>query len=295
VVDVDFQQFAIRRGDREVAHIHGEDLSVAMRAGALDLEHGLEDLDLRIDVPPSQVDFATYTSYLPKSPFRIDRGEGTLRSWFEYSEATGEGKGEVEIAVAGAAGAAGDLGIGGDVRLHTLVKNADLEARRFDISGSSLELRNVRVTKPGGAVESEDWWATFATSTGALEMREPLEAEIGVHARMRDAKPFLTALASQRKVLFWIDELVRVEDVEGRAVIVVDGHSLAARDVDISGRRLDIEGDIRVAGEERDGLLLIEYGPLSTALEMAGHEREWKLVNARRWFEDRRGARRHPF
>jgi hypothetical protein len=294
VLDLDFEQFAIRRGEREIAHIHGEDLRVALGARVLDLERGLQDLHLRVDVPPSRVDFAAYDSYLPKSPFRIERGEGTLRSWFEYSEATAQGKGEVEMSVDGASGAAGDLGIGGDVRLHTLIKSGDLDAKRFDVSGSSLELRNVRVTKPGGGVESEGWWATFATETARLEMKEPLEAEIAVRSRMRDAKPFLTALASQRKALFWIDELLGVKDVEGRAVIVVDGQSLAARDVAISGRKLDIEGDIQFTGKRRDGLLFIEYGPFSTALEMTGAEREWKLFHARRWFEARRMERRHP-
>ena len=83
------------------------------------------------------------------------------------------------------------------MRLHTLVKSGDLDARRFDVSGSSLELRNVRVTKPGGGVESEGWWATFATGNARLDMKEPLEAEVAVHARMRDAKPLLTALAAQ--------------------------------------------------------------------------------------------------
>ena len=288
VVDVDFEQFAIRRGEREVAHIHGEDLRVALNARAFDLEHGLEDLDLRIDVPPSRVDFAAYNSYLPKSPFRIDRGQGTLRSWFEYSDDAKAGKGEVEMSVIGASGAAGDLGVGGDLKLHTLVKSGDLEAKRFDITGSSLELENVRVTKPGGGVESEGWWATFATERANLEMKEPLEAEIAVRARMRDAKPFLTALASQRKALFWIDELIGVKDVEGRAVIDVDGQALAAREVAITGRRLDIEGDIRIVGKQREGLLFIEYGPFSTALEMDGDEREWKLFHARRWFEERR-------
>jgi hypothetical protein len=152
----------------------------------------------------------------------------------------------------------------------------------------------VRVTKPGGGVESEGWWATFATETAHLEMQEPLEAEIAVRARMRDAKPFLTALASQRKALFWIDELIGVKDVEGRAVIGVDGQSLSARDVAITGRRLAIEGDIRVSGKRREGLLFIEYGPFSTALEMTGQEREWKLFHARRWFEERRSAPRQP-
>ena len=79
VVDVDFEQFAIRRGERELAHIHGENLRVALEARAFDLERGLEDLDLRVDVPPSRVDFAAYNSYLPKSPFHIERGTGTLR------------------------------------------------------------------------------------------------------------------------------------------------------------------------------------------------------------------------
>jgi hypothetical protein len=291
VVDVDFGQFSIRRGEREVAHVHGEGLSVALTARSLDLEHGLEGLDLRVDVPPSRVDFAAYNSYLPKSPFRIEGGDGTLSTWFEYSEAESEGHGEVEITVAGASGTAGELGIGGDVKLHTLIKSADVGARRFDVSGSSLELRNVRVTKPGGGVESDGWWATFATGAANLEMQEPLVATAAVRARMRDAKPLLTALASQRKVLFWIDELIGVKDIVGSAQLQVDGQSLAARDVAITGRRLEIEGDIRFAGKHRDGLLFIEYGPFSTGLEIVGTEREWKLFHARRWFEERRSAR----
>jgi hypothetical protein len=125
-------------------------------------------------------------------------------------------------------------------------------------------------------------------------MKEPVEAEIAVLGKMRDAHPFLTALASQKKILFWIDDLISVRDLEGRATVEVDGQSLAARDVAITGNHLEIEGDIRLSGPSRDGLLFIEYGPFSTALEIDGAEREWKLFRARRWFEARREARRHP-
>ena len=122
--------------------------------------------------------------------------------------------------------------------------------RRFDVSGSSLELRNVRVTKPGGEVESEGWWATFATGTARLDMKEPLEAEAAVHGRMRDAKPFLIALAAQHKALFWVDELSEREghrgsgDDRGRR-----SRSIAARDLVIKGRKLAIEGDVAVEGK----------------------------------------------
>ena len=292
VIDVDFEQFGIRRGEREVAHIQGEGLRVALTAAALDLERGLQDLDLRVDVPASRVDFAAYNSYLPKSPFHIESGSGTLSSWFEYSEKSASGRGEVDLSVQGASAMAGTLGVGGDLRLHSQVTSGDLDAKRFDVSGSSLELRNVRVTKRSGEVESDGWWATFALGKARLDMTEPLEAEVAVHARMRDAKPFLTALASQRKVLFWIDELLDVKDVEGRALVDVDGKTIAARDVDIRGRRLTIEGDIAVEGKSRDGLLFIEYGPFSTGIELGGGESEWKLFRARRWYEARRSERR---
>ena len=291
VIDVDFEQFGIRRGEREVAHIQGEGLKVALTAAALDLERGLQDLDLRVDVPPSRVDFAAYNSYLPKSPFHIEDGSGTLSSWFEYSEEEASGRGEVDLSVKGASAVAGTLGVGGDLRLHSQVTSGDLDAKRFDISGSSLELRNVRVTKRSGEVESDGWWATFALGKARLDMTEPLEAEVAVHARMRDAKPFLTALASQKKVLFWIDELLDVKDVEGRALVDIDGKTIAARDLDIRGRKLTIEGDIAVEGKSRDGLLFIEYGPFSTGIELAGGESEWKVFRARRWFEARRSDR----
>jgi hypothetical protein len=290
-LDVDFDQFAIRRGEREVAHIHGENLRVALEASAFDLERGLEDLDLRVDLPPSRVDFTAYDSYLPKSPFQIKGGSGTLASWFEYSEDDESARGEVDLSVAGASAIAGSLGFGGDLRLHTTINSGDLATQRFDVSGSSLELRNVRVTKAGGAVESEGWWATFATGKARLDMKEPLAAEVVVNGRMRDAKPFLTALAAQRKVLFWIDELVSAKDIEGRATIDVDGKTMAARNLDIRGRKLTIEGDIAVEGRSRDGLLFIEYGPFSTGVELGGGESEWKLFRARRWFDERRSER----
>jgi hypothetical protein len=291
-IAVAFGQFGIRRGAREVAHIHGERLSVALTADALDLEHGLQDLDLRVEVPPSRVDFVAYNSYLPKSPFTIEGGRGTLSSWFEYSESAASGRGEVDLSVKSASAIAGTLGVGGDVRLHSNVTSGDLDAKRFDLSGSSLELRNVRVTKRSGEVESDGWWATFALGKAQVDMTEPIDAEVQVHGRMRDTKPFLTALASQKKVLFWIDELLNVKDVEGRALIDIDGKTIAARDIDIRGRKLTIEGDVAVEGKSRDGLLFIELGPLSTGIELGGGEREWKLFRARRWFEERRSERR---
>ena len=46
-----------------------------------------------------------------------------------------------------------------------------------------------------------------------------------MHGRMRDAKPFLIALAAQKKALFWVDDLLNAKDIEGRAKIDVHGQS----------------------------------------------------------------------
>ncbi|HVR30585.1 MAG TPA: hypothetical protein VMS86_13755 [Thermoanaerobaculia bacterium] len=289
---VGFDQFAIRRGEREVAHVRGQDLRVVISARAIDLEKGFADLDLRVDVPTSRVDFVTYNSYLPASSMRIERGEGTIRSWFEYSEDRGMGRGEVEIEVLGAAGVVGDLGLDGDLKLHTLIRGGDFAARRFDVSGSSVELSNVRVTSPGGNVESDGWWAAIDTSTARLDMKEPLGAEIMVRGRLRDAKPFLTFLASRRKALFWLDELVRVKDLAGAALLGLDGQGLSARDLEITGNRLEIYGDLGYERGERDGLLYFKYGPFAAALEIVQGERDWKLFHPWRWFDDKRRARR---
>jgi hypothetical protein len=293
-LDVGFDQFAIRRGERELAHVHGQDLRVAIAARAIDLERGFEDLDLRVDLPPSRVDFAVYNTYLPKSSFRVERGEGTLSSWFEYSEGSGAGRGEVELAVSGAAGAFGDLGLSGDLRLHTALRGQrdDFADRRFDVSGSSLELSKVSVTKPGGAVESRDWWATLAAATAQLDFEEPLRAEVALHGRMRDAEPILAAIASRQEALFWLDELVRVEDLAGKAKLKVDGKAFSARELAITGDRLEIFGDFDSAGGRREGLMYFKYGPFAAALEIAGKQRDWKLTHPWRWFDDKRRAKR---
>ena len=288
---VSFDEFAIRRAARAVAHVRGEGLEVAIAARAIDLEHGFEDLDLRVDVPPSRVDFVAYNDYLPQGSMRIEGGHGTIRSWFEYTERERAGRGEVAIEVAGAAGRFGELGLDGDLKLVTSIQGGDFGARSFDVSGSSVELSNVRVRGMDGGIESEGWWATLATGRARLDLREALGAEVVLHGRLRDAKPILTALASRNKSLFWLDELFAVRDVAGRTLLVLDGQEVSARDLTITGDRLEVQGDLGYAGGEREGLLYLKYGPFAAALEITGGAREWKLLHPWRWFDGKRRER----
>jgi hypothetical protein len=108
--------------------------------------------------------------------------------------------------------------------------------------------------------------------------------------RSADSSPYVRAVAQRRPLAPWIQRLLQVPSVAGRARL-----SLGSEDLWIRGLRLTA-GGVEVAmtvhrGREGDwGALFARYGQLSFAMDFGAEERTVRLLGARRWYFEATGT-----
>lgn len=107
---------------------------------------------------------------------------------------------------------------------------------------------------------------------------------------MRDSSPLTAYLESRRPMLRWVEGALTVRDVEMEAHLRADSELYRLRDARVTGRRLEILGELRIGEDEHSGLFHIQLGPLSAGLEMLDGTKDFKLFGSRKWFEEKRSG-----
>jgi hypothetical protein len=285
-----FDRFELHRAGQSAAYLQGTGFSLVATVPGLDLGAPPPDFDLTIDLPSSEVPhLAVYNDLLPPAAgFGFDRGAGRLGAHFELSTRAGAGGGgTVELAGDGVAAHFEELGLTGGFALHARLAAADLEARRFGVAGTRLELERVAVV--GRPPDPEGpWWARVELTSGRVDLRTPLEVDsVGLSFAMRDSAPLVALFGEKKSVIKLAAPLLEVEDVSGGAVLSIAGGRFELRRVEIGSDRLELEADLCFGPRQKRGLFYASRGRLRAAAELRDGERDWKFLRAREWYEEK--------
>jgi hypothetical protein len=291
-IAVRFDDFTISRTPGDRVSIEGQGFDIRATVHDPALGHGFQELDLAIELPPSRLtNFDVYNFYFPpESGLRLGRGSGTLRASLAIHSATHTGQGEIELAGRDVDVQFEDLHIVGDLRaLGRLSETTprgdtvDDDAYVFDIGGSELELNRVH-TSSSPSSEPGDWWAKLSIDRGTMTLGEPLALQAHVGASMRDSGPLVAVFTERNRLAKWFDGLLTVKDVRGAAELEL-GQAIELRDLQVTGRHMELQGRLRLGQGTKRGLLFAKLGLLSVGVKLEGAKRDWKLLNARDWFE----------
>lgn len=289
VLDARLASFELRRRGAPQPHVRGTDLTFHATSPDLDLTETKPDYSIVLDLPPSEItDLRFYNSYLPGDGIELVSGAATIAVHLELSTERDTGSGDLRLEGKQIKARFGDLDVIGDLTVATHLAGADVEARRFDLSGSRLSLDHVSVGDQAGA-DAGTWWARFELPEGKVHWTEPLALDVRARAQVRDSRPIITLLAAKKPLLRWMKPLLRVQDLELALDLESVGESLAIDNLLLTGKGLEIRADLRVDKRAPRGFIFLHRGPLSAALELADGERGWKLLHARRWYEQQTG------
>ena len=217
---------------------------------------------------------------------RFDGGAGVLSGDLSLDAAGDVGHGTLRIAGRGTRMFLAGLQLRGDVDLGVRLRRADLKRRAFVADGSTLQVRNVSFTEPGGEAR-RGWWARARFGRARLDIDTPLDAGGQAEVTMKDVG-FLLALFSRKKEYpGWVYKLLDAgqAQVQGRVqwrddVLVLD--RLQARN-----DRYEVLARLRLQGGQRQGDLYAKWRALSLGVEMQGTERTFHPVRARAWYDSR--------
>ena len=94
-----------------------------------------------------------------------------------------------------------------------------------------------------------------------------------------------------KEVKEWIkifDGILTVEDVEGTAYIRVADKRLSVNGLELSGDKLEVLAELDIEDGERAGIFWGKLGIFSLGVERIGEEADWKMINGREWYEEKR-------
>ena len=238
---------------------------------------------IHIDVPEGALpDVHSFDAYLAKDgDIHLVRGHGTIRA-----HATIEGpnaRGEAALALVGTEMRMKDGRIWGDLNLDAKIPKANLASRDLDLTGSHVEVANLR----SGQSKDARPWAAKATLA-------PMHAKLGPHfaidghvtASCQDARPIVDLLASRSPLPAWAGDLVSTQSVLVRADVRTAPSLIEVRNVrGVVSDRFDLAADYVTRGDHSHSAFLVTSGPLSIGIEAQDGSSHVVLAGTRDWFE----------
>ena len=288
---LEFSSFRVTRRGHRQAHVRGRDLSIE----AVNGEPRLIERDLftpkrvEIRIPEAEVpDLSFYNAYLPgNSGLALTGGSGRMTATFRAAAPDWNGTGDLRLEARGVAGRFEGRPMRGDLLVRTRIRDADFRGRRFDVSGTKIDL--TRVSVPGA--RGGDWWARAHLDRAVIEPGAPVFLRAKVESTLSDPRPLFAFVApeTRNRVLRWMDDLMTqgvgaVADVSvGDGAVVIDGLA-------VSGGKANIQGRLRFGGAPKEGILYASYGRWDVGVELEGARRDWKILRPKKWFANQMGT-----
>lgn len=290
-----FDSFSASVGDA-LALVEGEGFTIDVASDDVSLAAPFTTALVTVDLPESALpDVARFGALLPGGlGFGLTGGTATVSAHLVASS-DGVGAGTLEVDATAVRAVFDDLGFQFDLEVHGVLADARLGESWYDLTGTTVELRRAGLADRGadGAFAHRGggtWWSTIRVADGWLRLGRPVTLDTTLELRSADSSPYVRAVAQRRPLAPWIQRLLQVPSVAGRARL-----SLGSEDLWIRGLRLTA-GGVEVAmtvhrGREGDwGALFARYGQLSFAMDFGAEERTVRLLGARRWYFEATGT-----
>jgi hypothetical protein len=268
--------------DPKAIFVQGENLRLDLDgAGTLATMHDSLQARLRFDdarVP----DLRAHNRYLPATQVRVLGGSGSLSGDLHLDAAGQVGEGNVRVRGRQAQLQAAGLALAGDLDLDARLRRAELQGKRFDLSGSTLRLQGVRY---GDGARQRDWWATLRVPQGRIAAAPATQADAQVQMQLRDAGPVLAVFAQRSDAPAWLLKLVDAGQLDARGQLRWSKDALWLDRLHAENQRVSLRARLRVGDAGTQGDLYARWGVLGVGVALRGEQRQWHLLNAREWYE----------
>ncbi len=288
-INLVFDQFGLRRkGDTEPL-VTGEGLRLQAKASELGLVKGLGGLELLLEIPDSEVpDISFLASRLPKAMgVSIDEGKAILNGRMQVSGSEKEVQGNFQLLGENLKGNFRNMDYEMDMQLNSRISGKQLDDFRVELKGTEFKLFNGIFDQE--TVEVEDlWWMTVSVPDGYANLAEPLELAADVEMSMKDTRAIIAMFAEVKDWIRHFDGILTVKDVKGNARVSAAEQQLSVRRLELDGDRLEFMAELQLAEGQNNGIFWGKLGILSFGLERIGEETDWKMINGRKWYEEKR-------
>ncbi|MDP2310207.1 MAG: hypothetical protein Q8P18_29595 [Pseudomonadota bacterium] len=289
-IGVEFLDFAISLDGDATPHVKGQGFAVSATTADVALNRPFTSLDIVLELPEAEIpDVGVYNAYMPQDlGLVLKTGTGTVRGHLEVSTAQSLCHGELFLDGRAVLATLDELTLSGDVAVHAVVPSGNLETGKYDISGTSLELRKIRVISGGSTREGKDdskaWWAQIKLPKGSVAVGAPIFLDGTLDVKFRDTVPFITVFSEKQPLPGWIRGLLGVEPVSGKARIRLGDDVLRVTDFQLFAGQFEVLLELR-RRKEMVGKLYARFGKLSLGMGMENKKSHIQVFNAKKWYD----------
>lgn len=231
-------------------------------------------------------ELAVFNPYLPNDTLRFAGGSGVLSGDLRLDGEGEVGRGtlrvdgrQVRLAVAG-------IDLRGDVTVDGRLRRGNLQKGEFELDDTTVSVRNVAFTEPGGAVHS-GWWATLTIDSGRAEWKRPSSASGQVQARMRDVGFLLAMFADRTDFPSWTGKVIDAGEARLRGKWLWKGNRLVLDQARAENDRFTVDARLSLEEQRKRGDLYLQWGVLGVGVELHDGGRRFHLRKAREWYDGR--------
>jgi len=114
---------------------------------------------------------------------------------------------------------------------------------------------------------------------------KPITADGPVNIKMHDTKPVVALISEFTKPPKWMSLMPNVKNVEGQLDLDMAITYTEVNNVVITGDKLELLGDVRMADKVANGRIFARYGIASAGIALTDGKAKLHLAKPRKWFE----------
>ncbi|MDV9044013.1 hypothetical protein [Stenotrophomonas sp. RAC2] len=282
---IQLPRFTARPSDaKDVRLFDGRDLAVDL-TGDGRLQELRKGVRARLRFSEATVpDLAAYNRYLGPGQVRLLRGTGSISGDATLDTDGRVGHGTARLLGRNASATVAGLDMGGDVDVNATLRRADFNQRHFDLSGTTVELRNVQVA---GTDSNSAWKGRVVFKRGRIDAQSPFQVDATTDLTLSDARPLLALFAKRTDYPRWTLSLLDAGQVDAQATLRWRPGHLLIDGLRAENDRLSVRARLDLLEQRKRGDLYLRWGPLGAGIELDGEQRQWHLAKAREWFDQR--------
>ncbi len=274
---------SLRLADEKTAVVSDVTINAVALAQNVSLKEGGESRRVEMTIPTAKItDMSAYNTYLPpNSPIKLLNGTGTLSAkllMIGPNSTTGYMKLKTSTVDADIRGDR----ISGVIDLDIKIPGGSAEARRFNLSGSTLTLSDVQVT---GRHATGGWSGELKISKGSIVWKKPMTLDASGSLHMKDAQPILAIFQANRKENKWLDKLLDLRNINGQFTLRTAPDSIVVPYAFATSNTFDVgaKGIFGASGDQ--GVFYARTGKLAGVLAIDNRSKKFGLIDATRKFE----------
>lgn len=265
------------------------DVAMSLNAVIEDMSFGQRkkqfSLDYRIH-SATVTDMATFNKLLPPdAPIQFVSGTAELAA--DIILQPDDADGWLRLKSEGLRARADTQSVRGDLLAEMLLVDGVPADMVFDISGSEVNLTNVRVEGDSGQFDSEDWSARFTLTRGEAILSDPPAMTLEAELQASDSRPIVAMFKNQEgwRPAF-LSKMMTVEDIEGSAKIVMANERVEIPHAHAISDHIEVGAKAVITEQNRDGVIYFRYKKADALLKITDGKKRLDIFKVREKYEN---------